>query len=522
MSRSLPSAGTLGQSTFAPTGPLAWLASVPSFLAASAAGELQHHHHQPWFEISPSSRHSTAQAHAASTSASQAQLTGHRRQVTKGTSSGRSRGNGKQQQQESYAGPASAFASATCTAACSSSATAVAASNFAAPGWLQAATVAAGAASRTLAQVAIHPLDTVKTRMQVSIPASQLQVWRAVMSCAATRRAALVAWAGPAGARDLFLGLSGAVGGTLPSAALFFATEAAARPALAGLLGCEADAAPARLLASAAAAAASALIRVPADVLKHRVQAYVYPSVTAAARDIVSRRGLAGLYAGFGATLLRDAPELVIQFTAYTQLKALLHKAANANKNNSANQNTKNISSSTSSSSGQQQQQQQVGGSAATAAAMVEHLAVGGAAGAAAALATTPLDVIKTQLQCGGASTVGGAVANVLRASGGSPAALFAGLGPRLLQTTLCSALFFTCYEASKVRLGELAAAQRAQQAQALQAAQQEAERAVVVAAVAQQQQGGGGRFWRRRRHTGSSSGSGSDLWEARAELHDA
>lgn len=92
------------------------------------------------------------------------------------------------------------------------------------------------------------------------------------MSCAATRRAALVAWAGPAGARDLFLGLSGAVGGTLPSAALFFATEAAARPALAGLLGCEADAAPARLLASAAAAAASALIRVPADVLKHRVQ----------------------------------------------------------------------------------------------------------------------------------------------------------------------------------------------------------------------------------------------------------
>lgn len=35
------------------------------------------------------------------------------------------------------------------------------------PPYPQAVTVLAGAASRTLAQVAIHPLDTLKTRMQV-------------------------------------------------------------------------------------------------------------------------------------------------------------------------------------------------------------------------------------------------------------------------------------------------------------------------------------------------------------------
>ncbi|GLI65309.1 hypothetical protein VaNZ11_008851 [Volvox africanus] len=44
----------------------------------------------------------------------------------------------------------------------------------------------------------------------------------------------------------------------------------------------------------------------------------------------------------------------------------------------------------------------------------------------------------------------------VLRSGG--PAALFSGLAPRLLQTTICSALFFTCFEASKGHLTAMAA----------------------------------------------------------------
>ena len=69
---------------------------------------------------------------------------------------------------------------------------------------------------------------------------------------------------------------------------------------------CRSSDAFARVLSSAAAATTSALFRVPADVLKHRVQAYVYPSVHTAARSILAVQGLRGLYAGFGATLLRD------------------------------------------------------------------------------------------------------------------------------------------------------------------------------------------------------------------------
>ncbi|GLC36166.1 hypothetical protein PLESTB_001373400 [Pleodorina starrii] len=300
------------------------------------------------------------------------------------------------------------------------------------PQWLQAAYTLAGAVSRTAAQMAIHPLDTLKTRMQVRMPTPQLQVWRAVMACAATRPRALAAWAGAAGARDLLLGLGACVAGVLPSAAIYFAAEPWVRARMGEATSADGESPLCRLTASAAAATLSALIRVPADVVKHRVQAYAYPSSAGAVRSILATRGPAGLYAGFGATLLRDAPEIVIQFTVYRKLKAVLDEHRRRSSDGDGG-----------------------GGGGGGGGGAAEHLFLGGAAGAAAALATTPLDVIKTQLQCGAATSVPAAAAAVLRAGG--PAALFGGLAPRLLQTTLCSALFFTCFEASKARLKDLA-----------------------------------------------------------------
>ncbi len=76
------------------------------------------------------------------------------------------------------------------------------------------------------------------------------------------------------------------------------------------------------------------------------------------------------------------------------------------------------------------------------------HLVLGGAAGAAAAVLTTPLDVIKTQLQCGAGL---GGVGAALR--GGGPASLMAGVGPRVAQTALTYALFFHLYGALKQQL---------------------------------------------------------------------
>lgn len=187
------------------------------------------------------------------------------------------------------------------------------------------------------------------------------------------------------------------------------------------------------IVSASAASCASALLRVPCDVLKHRVQAYMYTNVWQAAQAVWAQQGLRGFYCGFGATLMRDVPEMTIQFTVYEALRKAGEDAA-------AKRGAK--------------------GTAAT-----HPLLLGGVAGATAALFSTPLDVIKTQLQCNGFATPMAALQSVVQSRG--PMGLMAGLGPRVAQTALMSALFFTCYEVFKHQLAQ----HRAQQAAACRVA---------------------------------------------------
>jgi solute carrier family 25 S-adenosylmethionine transporter 26 len=199
-------------------------------------------------------------------------------------------------------------------------------------------------------------------------------------------------------------------------------------------------AAVAHVAAAAAGAAASAVVRVPADVLKHRVQAWLFPDVLSAARAaIAGERGPAGLYAGFGPTLVRDIPEAAISFALYGQLRRWGEetgvfgrlglgggggggaKAAGSGRGHTA---------------------------AATAVSPLEHMVLGGAAGAFAAAVTTPLDVVKTMVQCSTPDHRAGALgtlARILQARG--PGALFAGGVPRVAQAAVTSALFFAALE---------------------------------------------------------------------------
>lgn len=76
------------------------------------------------------------------------------------------------------------------------------------------------------------------------------------------------------------------------------------------------------LSAAAAGAVASSIVRVPSDTLRHKVQAYVSPNVIKAAKDIVqSPRGIKGLYAGYWPTLIRDVPEIALQFYLYEKMR---------------------------------------------------------------------------------------------------------------------------------------------------------------------------------------------------------
>ncbi len=110
-----------------------------------------------------------------------------------------------------------------------------------------------------------------------------------------------------------------------------------------------------------------------ADVTSVMLQAYQFPDIFQAAKSILASKGWRGMYAGFGPTLLRDVPEIAIQFTLYSQLQA----AAAAH-----------------------QQRNGCSSSSGAPPAPWQHLLLGGVSGAVASTITMPLDVVKSTLQC--------------------------------------------------------------------------------------------------------------------------
>ncbi|GFH18963.1 uncharacterized protein HaLaN_15847 [Haematococcus lacustris] len=133
-------------------------------------------------------------------------------------------------------------------------------------------------------------------------------------------------------------------------------------------------------------------------------------------RSIVAREGLRGLYAGYGAFLLRDLPFDAIEFVAYEQLKQGLSTYL---KRELKPQETSMI---------------------------------GAVAGGFTGLVTTPLDVLKTRLMTQGANgrykSLVDAVVQIARDEG--TAAFLKGWQPRLIWISLGGFVFFPVLEASK------------------------------------------------------------------------
>ena len=81
-------------------------------------------------------------------------------------------------------------------------------------------------------------------------------------------------------------------------------------------------------------------------------------------------------------------------------------------------------------------------------ASVQEDFAMGAIAGALAAAATTPLDVIKTNMMCNAAGRPSMASAASLVLQQGGPKAFFRGVGARALSNGVNSAVFFVFFEA--------------------------------------------------------------------------
>lgn len=266
--------------------------------------------------------------------------------------------------------------------------------------------VLAGAAARAASQSTIHPLDTLKVRMQAHV--------RGGAECAS----AASKYGLGAGGRfaSLYKGVGGAASGAGLAIGTYFAFYGAASRYLE-----EHTTLPASVrafLSGAAGAVGSSVVKVPAAVCIRSVQAGVYPSLAVAAGAIIRAAGARGLFTGYVPTVLEDVPDMAFKFAAYESMRAAHSKMT---------------------------------GKARGEASRLEDLLMGGAAGAAAAASTTPLDVLKTRMMCAAAGasrpTFRGAFRSVL-ADGTGLRPFFAGVGPRALSNGLNSAVFFAFFEA--------------------------------------------------------------------------
>jgi solute carrier family 25 S-adenosylmethionine transporter 26 len=58
----------------------------------------------------------------------------------------------------------------------------------------------------------------------------------------------------------------------------------------------------------------------------------MHPNVFEAFRSVVTAEGIGGLYKGFWPTLLRDVPEIAIQFGVYEKLRGVVQAKRNVTK----------------------------------------------------------------------------------------------------------------------------------------------------------------------------------------------
>ena len=188
---------------------------------------------------------------------------------------------------------------------------------------------------------ALHPLDTLKVRLQYSKgvpmstsvrgalgdalrdlelppgttkaarpqPPKESRLWRAplvvdlVGATRLLRRTPL---------KSLYAGLVPSLVAVVPTAVVYMPVYEAAAAVFGGVL-------PTPIVAPAAGVAtgvACSLVRVPLSVAKSRVQLGLAPSAGAALRQAYATGGAAALYTGFGATLALDVAVAVVQFTA--------------------------------------------------------------------------------------------------------------------------------------------------------------------------------------------------------------
>lgn len=261
--------------------------------------------------------------------------------------------------------------------------------------------VLAGATARAASQATVHPLDTLKVRMQTTngstvkgIGKNLPYIPRALQSV-----------------KSLYKGVLSAASGAGIAIGAYFAFYTVTKNVLSRRT--KLSAGPVAFISGGAAALGSSVVKVPVAVCIRSVQAGVYPNAVIAAASIVKATGLRGLFTGYLPTMLEDVPDMAVKFTAYETMRNM-HQTIVTDRPPSTQ----------------------------------EDFVMGAISGAMAAAFSTPLDVIKTRMMCTAANrpTMLKVASDIMRSKG--VGGFFHGVGPRALSNGMNSAVFFCFLEA--------------------------------------------------------------------------
>lgn len=158
-----------------------------------------------------------------------------------------------------------------------------------------------GGVAGTTVDVALYPLDTIKTRLQS--PQGFLRA---------------------GGFSGVYNGLNIAAAGSAPGAALFFSTYEMSKKYLKSYSNILSDPVV-HMTAASLGEVAACTIRVPTENVKQKMQAGLHSSTTETIGSIYRTGGLGGFYNGFGITIMREIPFAVVQFPIYEAMKVSMY-----------------------------------------------------------------------------------------------------------------------------------------------------------------------------------------------------
>ena len=253
----------------------------------------------------------------------------------------------------------------------------------------------AGAAQKTAKGIVLHPLDTIKTRLQLK-GGSQRSLLDAELY------------------KQLYSGVGPAIVSGAPAASVFFAVKDTLKQSLKPQLGAGVLT---TLVAVGGANIPYWVIRNPTEVIKARRQAGQVVDATSASQELWDEQGVGGFYRGYVSNIAYAYPVDASKFVIFDAIKAAV-KERNGGKKLSP----------------------------------VEAAVYGAFASSCAQGLATPLDVARTRIMTAPSDQPAQAVPTVIREVWDTEGAagIFAGLTPKFTRAVVSGALQFSVLESVK------------------------------------------------------------------------